>query len=199
MSSDTPAPLPTHSVTRMIERLKADDSGAAREIWERFFERLLPLARARLRSLPDRVVDEEDILVSVFDLFFRAARDGRFARLNDRDDLWQILLMLTDRKVADVYRRNRTLKRGGTLIGREEADLHELADPALSPEFLTAFNDHLLRALQRLDDEVIRAVALLKLQCYSNQEIAEQLKMGLSSVERKLRVIRLKWDQEFGN
>lgn len=183
----------------MIERLKADDSGAAREIWERFFERLLPLARARLRSLPDRVVDEEDILVSVFDLFFRAARDGRFARLNDRDDLWQILLMLTDRKVADVYRRNRTLKRGGTLIGREEADLHELADPALSPEFLTAFNDHLLRALQRLDDEVIRAVALLKLQCYSNQEIAEQLKMGLSSVERKLRVIRLKWDQEFGN
>ena len=55
----------THSVTRFIERLKGEDPQAAGEIWRRYFERLLPLARAWLRALPDRSVDEEDILQSV--------------------------------------------------------------------------------------------------------------------------------------
>src|SRR6186713_1037982 len=88
----------THSVTRFIERVKEEDPQAAEEIWQRYFARLLPLARAKLTALSHRGVDEEDILVSVFDRFFQAAKQDRFAHLHDRDDLWQILLMLTDRR-----------------------------------------------------------------------------------------------------
>jgi RNA polymerase sigma factor (sigma-70 family) len=196
MSFDEP-PLPTHSVTRMIERLKAADGDAAQFLWERYFTRLLPLARARLKSAPDRSTDEEDLLVSVFDLFFRAAQEGRFARLHDRDDLWQILLMLTERKAADLVRRTRAQKRGVPTPKRHDVALDELVDQAPSPEFFAAFNDQLLRALQRLDADHTRAVALLKLQGYENREIAERLGIGLSSVERKLRVIREEWHDEF--
>jgi hypothetical protein len=82
-------------------------------------------------------VDEEDVMVSVFDRFFRAANEERFARLEDRDDLWQILLVLTDRKVADQYRQSLAQKRGGGGVVNEAdvpelnlAQIRELADTA---------------------------------------------------------------------
>src|SRR5262245_10431221 len=91
----------SHSVTWLIDRLRDEDPQAAEQIWRRYFERLLPLARSRITGLARQAVDAEDVLVSVFDRFFRAAKEDRFARLHDRDDLWQILLILTERKVAD--------------------------------------------------------------------------------------------------
>ena len=195
----------THSITRFIGQLKAQDPQAAGEIWQRYFQRLLPLARARLRALTDRSVDEEDILQSVFDRFFRAAQEDRFARLHDRDDLWQILLMLTERKVAEQFRRSQAQKRGaGRVVTAADAgelgdgDARQLADREPGPEFVAAFNDQLSQALGRLDAEKTREVALLRLEGFENREIADRLGISLSSVERKLRLIRELWHDEFG-
>jgi hypothetical protein len=55
-------------------------------------------ARHKLRGVPRRAADEEDVALSAFDNFCRAAEHGRFPDLADRDDLWQLLLVLTDRK-----------------------------------------------------------------------------------------------------
>ena len=195
----------THSVTRFIGQLKHQDPQAAGEIWQRYFQRLLPLARARLRALPDRSVDEEDILQSVFDRFFRTAQEDRFARLHDRDDLWQILLMLTERKVAEQFRRSQAQKRGAGRVATAvdagelgDGDARQLADREPGPEFVAAFNDQLSQALGRLDAERTREVALLRLEGFENREIAERLGISLSSVERKLRLIRELWQDEFG-
>ena len=163
-----------HSITRCIEQLRNEDPQAAAVIWQRFFQRLLPLARSRLKGLNDRTVDEEDLLLSVFDRFFRAAKEERFARLSDRDDLWQILLMLTDRKAAEQYRRSHAQKRGGGDVRRLEErtesgqDLREMADAEPGPEFVAAFNDSLSQALTRLNGEKTRDVALLRLEGYEN-------------------------------
>jgi RNA polymerase sigma factor (sigma-70 family) len=200
MSCDEPAA--DHSVTQLIEQVKAADSQAAHQIWRRYFERLLPLARAKLRRRPDAAVDADDVLVSVFDRFFRAAKENRFARLQDRDDLWQILLMLTERKAADQVRRAAAVKRGGNArapagSNGEPANVAQLSDPAPGPEFAAAFNDSLARAIGRLTDEKTREVALLRMEGYENREIAGRLQISLSSVERKLRVIREVWQEEF--
>ena len=120
------------------------------------------------------MVDEEDILVSVFDRFFKAASEGRFAKLDDRNDLLQILIVLTERKVVDQYRRATAEKRGGQLEVAD-ADLHqmdigqirEVADKVPGPEFATAFNENLSWALNRLSDDTTREVALLRLEGYS--------------------------------
>lgn len=193
---------PDHSITRLIERLKQADPRAADEVWQRYFVQLLPLARAGLRGRADAAVDEDDILVSVFDRFFRAAREDRFARLRDRDDLWQVLLMLTERSMADQFRRTSARKRGGnatsTAAVRDITEIDQLADDEPGPEFVAAFNDSLARAIYRLGQETTREVALLRMEGYENQEIAEQLDISLSSVERKLRVIREVWREEFG-
>lgn len=200
MSGDAPLPEHEHSVTRLIQRLQANDPHAASQLWRRYFERLLPLARARLAALPHRAVDEEDVLLSVFDRFFQAAKQDRFVRLADRDDLWQILLMLTERKVADHFRAAQTQKRGGNMA--PTADSAQLAraqaSPEPGPEFVAAFNDSLACALGRLMDASTREVALLRMEGYENREIAERLRISLSSVERKLRVIREVWQETFG-
>lgn len=199
MTSDDSTADYSHSVTRFIERIKHDDPEAAGQIWQRYFERLLPLARARLQSLPHRVIDEEDILVSVFDRFFRAAREDRFVRLEDRGDLWQILLLLTDRKASDEYRRAAAQKRrvqSDSGAGPRRAPTQELADDEPGPEFVAAFNDCLVGAVTRLGDDTVREVALLRMEGFTNREIAAHLNISVSSVERKRRVIRKLWKQD---
>lgn len=192
-------PPVSHSITIWIENLKlqGDSSEAAAQIWKRFFERLLPIARARLVGLRDPAIDEDDVLVSVFDLFFRAAKNGKFARLNDRDDLWQILLMLTDRKATEQFRRTHAIKRGRLARQLPVEALAHVTDYHPSPEFLVAFNDELTKSIENLQKKQLRDVALLRLNGFENREIAEQLQMSLSSVERKLRLIRKQWESEF--
>src|SRR6516162_5109920 len=118
------------SVTRWIGGLKAGGDSAAQHLWERYFDRLVHLARARLRSArrAGAVADEEDAALSAFDSFCRGAAAGRFPRLADRDDLWRLLVTLTARKAAEQVRRERRLKRGGGRV-RGEQELGP-ADPA---------------------------------------------------------------------
>ncbi|MBI1915085.1 MAG: hypothetical protein HYS12_10160 [Planctomycetes bacterium] len=74
-------------VTRWLQQLKAGDHDAVQPLWERYFRRLVGLARDRLRKLPRRTADEEDVALSAFDSFCRRAEEGRFPRLDDRDGL----------------------------------------------------------------------------------------------------------------
>src|SRR5262249_7150341 len=71
------------SVSEWIGRLKAGDADAAQQLWERYFRRLVGLARAKLRSAPRRAADEEDVALSAFDSFCQAAAQGRFPQLRD--------------------------------------------------------------------------------------------------------------------
>jgi DNA-directed RNA polymerase specialized sigma24 family protein len=200
MDSDDSSLGRTHSVSVLIDRLKAGDRAAAEQIWNRYFQRLIPLAKAKLGTLRDRSVDEQDALISVFDRFFCAAQQGNFPQLHDRNDLWQILLMLTEHKVADLYRRAGAQKRAeprlaGTGVRAEaEADaLLDLVDGNPTPEFAAIFVETTDLALGRLHDQKTREVAVLRMEGYANREIAQRLGISLTSVERKVRVIRELW------
>src|SRR6516164_1255619 len=99
------------SVTAWIEQLKAGDAAAAAPLWQGYFRRLVGLARQRLGAAPRRAADVEDVALSAFDSFCRGAAAGRFPRLDDRDDLWALLVTITARKAAEQVRRERRLKR----------------------------------------------------------------------------------------
>ena len=77
------------------DRLKQGDADAAQRLWERYFARLVQLAHNKLGSLPRGAADAEDVALSAFASFCQASEDSRFPRLNDRADLWQLLVMLT--------------------------------------------------------------------------------------------------------
>jgi hypothetical protein len=104
--------LPAESVTAWLDQLKAGQTRQAEQLWQRYKEQLVRLACRKLGRSPRRVADEEDVVLSAFDGFLRGVADDRFTKLHDRDDLWLVLVMLTERQAIAARRREQTLKRG---------------------------------------------------------------------------------------
>src|SRR6478735_738958 len=102
----------TDSITHCIGMLKRGDHGAAERLWTTYIQRLVGLARAKIGTAPRQAADEEDVALSAFDSFCRRAERGQFSRLSDRDDLWQLLVVLTVRKAIDLTRREGRKSRG---------------------------------------------------------------------------------------
>ena len=89
---------PDESVSQWIDGLKAGDEAAAAKLWQRYFRRLVGLARKKLGDSPRRVADEEDVAISAFQSFCQRAKEDRFPDLLDRDDLWHLIVRITERK-----------------------------------------------------------------------------------------------------
>src|SRR5262245_56227676 len=89
-------------ITLWFRQLQAGDREAAQKLWERYYRGLVTLARKKLGAMPRRAADEEDVALSAFDSFCRGAEEGRFPALEDRDDLWQVLVTITTRKAIDL-------------------------------------------------------------------------------------------------
>ena len=187
---------PDGSVTHWLGLLRAGDRDAAGPLWQRYFRLLVLRARSALRGAPRRAADEEDVALSAFDSFCRGVDEGRFPRLDDRDDLWRVLVMLTARKAVDLRRHEGRQKRGGAIDADNEAVLAEVVGDEPTPEFAAEVADACRRLLARLDSPELEAVALAKMDGYSNAEIAQRLACSPRTVERRLELIRQIWQAE---
>jgi DNA-directed RNA polymerase specialized sigma24 family protein len=189
------------SVTQWLSLLQGGDNAAAQPLWERYFRRLVALARAKLHGAPRCAADEEDVALSAFDSFCRAAGAGRFPRLGDRDNLWHLLVLITSRKAAHLVRDETRQKRGGAgaeqnRAGAGEPGLEEVLGREPDPQFAAEVAEQCRRLLGRLGDPQLRAVALARMEGYSNEEVASQLGCTPRTVERKLQLIRSLWEKE---
>ncbi|HJZ59898.1 MAG TPA: ECF-type sigma factor, partial [Gemmataceae bacterium] len=106
-------------VTVWLGQLQAGDAAAARPLWDRYFHRLVGLARERLKDSPRRAADEEDVALSAFDSFCQGVALGRFPQLNDRNNLWGLLVLITARKAFNLAQHERRQKRGGGRVVEE--------------------------------------------------------------------------------
>jgi DNA-directed RNA polymerase specialized sigma24 family protein len=196
------------SVTRWIGDLRAGGDSAAQHLWQRYFHRLVHLARARLHAARQAGVfeDEEDAALSAFDSFCRGAAQGRFPELADRDGVWRLLVVVTLRKVMGQVDRQGAQKRGGgRLLGEaallgDDSDasrgLDQLAGDEPSPELAAMVIDEYRRLRGRLSSDSLRQVLDLRLEGYTREEIAERLGCAERAVKRKLDVIRDTWLSE---
>jgi DNA-directed RNA polymerase specialized sigma24 family protein len=182
------------SVTCWLDGLRAGDGAAAQHLWEGYFRRLVGLARRKLGGAAPGPAGAEDVALSAFVTFCRGAGRGRFPRLADRADLWQVLVVLTARKAADVLRAEAAQKRGGRARAGG-ADLRAVVGREPTPSFAAQVVDECRRLLDRLDAD-LRALAQLKMEGYTNAEIADQVGRSLATVERKLKLIRRIWQGE---
>jgi DNA-directed RNA polymerase specialized sigma24 family protein len=189
------------SVTTWIGMLEIGDSAAAQALWDRYFPRLIELARAKLRGAPLRAADEEDVALSAMHTFFTAATRGKIPQLENRDDLWRTLVLITAGKAVDQRRRDQALKRGaarrdvGPPAGPTDwLALEEVVGAEPDPAFAAQLADEFQTLMARLWDDRLRAIALLKLEGHTNEEIASRLACSLRSVNRRLTVIRRTWE-----
>ena len=136
-----------------------------------------------------------------FDSLCAGLARGRFPNLADRDDLWRLLVVITTRKVQAQVRHQFRQKRGGGLV-RPASDLvgsaRESDDDVLAqavgaeptPEFAAMVAEEYRRLLDRLDDDVLRRVAILRMEGHTIDEIAAQLGFARRTVARQLALIR---------
>ena len=202
-----PIEAPEGSVTVWIDALKVGDDEAAGALWRRYFGELVRLARGRLRSTPRAAADEEDVALSAFNSLCEGFTAGRFEQVGGRDDLWRLLTKITLRKAYDQLRHQRRQKRGGGQV-RTEVDLFDrdgagpldrrdvlaqAADPGPPPDVVVLMADEYRALMARLDDDMVRQVALMRMEGYTGDEIAERLGCNRRTVTRKLELIRQKW------
>jgi len=186
--------------------LRTQDQSAAQNLYQRYLERLIGLARKKLGALPRRVADEEDVAHVTLNSFFAGVRDGRFPKLNDRNDLWQILVMLTERKAIDQMRLQLSKKRGleigesALACGDGEvshgAGMEQVVDREPSPELAAELAEQIRVRMEQLEDPLVRQIAVWKMEGRTNPEIARRLGCVTRTVERRLEFIRRVWQSE---
>jgi RNA polymerase sigma factor (sigma-70 family) len=193
------------SVTTWLDRLRAGDQAAAEQLWSRYYPRLVGLARKKLQGVPRRVADEEDVALSAFNSFFRGLAAGRFPRLDDRDNLWALLVVITAAKAADLRQYLRRQKRGGgkvagasvldDLLGDAEgaAGINQVVGNEPTPVLAAQLAEEFQLLLAALPYDEVRNVAVWKMEGCTNDEIAAMLGCADKTVERRLRLIRAVW------
>lgn len=192
------------SVTTWLAALRNGDSTAAQRCWEVYFDRLVRLARAKLAAKRRTLQDPEDIALSALKSFCLAAERGRFPKLNDRHDLWQILVMLTARKTIDALRYENPRPNPAPLPDRNGSEssaarsIDDIIGIEPTPGLIVEIAENCERLRAILPDDLCRQIVDLKLQEFTNQEIAAQVNKSLATVERKLALARRLWEEHHG-
>ena len=193
--------------TLWLQRFLAGDESAVETLWQRYREGLLRIARHRLGDHRRRSADEEDVVLSAFKSFCLGAVAGRFPDLEDRQSVWKLLVTITLRKASAELKRQFAQKRGGGHVVGESVfgpvddsssaqGLADFPDDQLCPDLAAMMNAQCEQLFDRLKDATLRQIALGKLEGYTNQELAGQMNCSLATIERKLRRIRHKWQDQ---
>jgi DNA-directed RNA polymerase specialized sigma24 family protein len=197
------------TVTHWVRQLEAGSQEAANQLWQRYYQELVELARKRLGSTPRRMSDEEDVALSVLRCLYDGAARGQFAALVNRQELWQLLAAITVRKVIDHKRHLTKQKRGGGRVrgdsvlqdgdnDRGNTGFDELVGDDATPEVEVIAAEEFQRLMVLLDDDRLRQIAQYKLDGFMNEEIGRRLGLACRSIERKLQRIRQVWAGELG-
>jgi DNA-directed RNA polymerase specialized sigma24 family protein len=201
------------SITHWLGDLKGGDPSAAQPLWERYFGKLVVLARTKLQKQRHHraEADEEDAALSAFNSFCAGVAQGKFPQLADREDLWRILVTITARKAFAQAQRQKRLKRGGGRVVEEavlrgggakaESPFDPSSAPGLdmiagdepTPEFAAMVAEEYQRLLEALGDDALRQVAICRMEGYTCDEIADQLGCARRTVARRLDLIRKTW------
>jgi DNA-directed RNA polymerase specialized sigma24 family protein len=207
-SAEVRAMATAHSVTLWLRQLKQGDREAVGPLWERYFTRLVQLARSRFPRAHDGGGQRTGRALEAFASFCRRAEEDGFARLSDRDDLWQLLVVLAFRKRCNQIQHEQRQRRrpaGGRVCaasalerdgGEQGALLTNLLGREPEPAVIVQAAEECRRLLAELGDEQLRQVALWKVEGFTNEEIAGQLGRSLATVERRLARIRRLWEKE---
>lgn len=190
------------TLSTWLMRLQGDQNElAAEKLWDRISPRVQDLSRRLLQrfDLPT-VIDEDDVTISVFASLCSGLQSQQFPELRDSDSLWKLLILMTVRKVNDHAKIYRAKKRGSgePLRGKNRLELDQLLDVRPEPSLEAMMNEQCHAMLKDLNDPVLELLVLLKMDGYTNDEIAERLGYSRRTVQRMLNIVRDAWSQYVG-
>ena len=183
-----------HSVSEWLDDLKRGVEGEPqRQIVQRFLHRLELLARTRLKNLRG-YEDEQDVALSAMKSFLMRVPVEDIPGLKDRQSLWALLAAITINKAISAQRKQLAQKRDA----RREQSLEALVSEQPTADLLDSVVHEGNRLLESLDDDVLRKIAQMRMEGFTNEEIAKSIQRSVKTVERKLQLIREKLRAEIG-
>jgi hypothetical protein len=187
------------SITQWLQRLHSGEADAAKEIWNRYYPRVVRLAALQLIKSDDRSIDEEDVAQSTFRTVYLAVMNGKYPDIEDRRDLWRLLLVSTLNRVRRHHRDSHTLKRSVNELVTQDQSRRRLIMEISGPDAQAEMADLIETLFRRLDQEdptgELRQIALLKLEEHSASAIARRLKRRKNHVLQRIRLIRILWEE----
>jgi RNA polymerase sigma factor (sigma-70 family) len=176
----------------LIDLWRGGDQDAARKIVERYFDRLLVLARRRISQRLASRVDPEDIVQSVFRTFFVRLKEGQFV-FQDEDDLCKLLMRITLHKTLRQVAFHKAAKRDPNLETNQgdhhREQLLSILDKEPSAEASIAFLDQLEHFLGQFEEQTGQ-ILKMRLEGYSNDEIAKELGIYDRKIRRAVERVR---------
>ena len=159
----------------LIKQFRAGSESAAGELFDRYCEKLMRLARRRIGQRMASRVDPEDVIQSAFRTFFVRVRNDEFT-FDGENDLFKLLVRLTVNKALRQIAHHRAAKRDPHREAGQGADDSDVLAGVMahepSPDVEVAVLDEFERFLSKLPD-FERKVLELKLHGNSTTEIAE--------------------------
>ena len=180
------------SITGWIRGSEAGDGQSQEMLWNHYFDRVVRLARSRMYAIQASVYDEEDAAVSALNSVFRGIRDNRFPDLHSRDNLWRLMILITHRKL--IAQKRRQAARISPAVQDEASDRNDqivCSEP--TPEMVAEMMDETERLLNLLGDDKLRRIAVMRMEGFSTEEIAERLRSTSRTIRRKFERIRDIW------
>lgn len=187
------------TVSTWLLRLKGQsDDLSAQKLWDSVSPRIQVLARRLIQRFgSDAAFDEDDVTVSVFTSLYSGLNTQQFPNLQDSEGLWKLLTLMTVRKVNDHTKLRRAIKRNGLTESESLAasKIDRCADGQPEPSVEVMMADQCRAMLSQLNDPVLEKIVLLKLDGYTNEEIAERLQYSRRTIQRMLNLVRDVWGE----
>lgn len=178
----------------LAQQCQGGDEQAFEELWERYAQKLVRLARSRISERLAARIEAEDVVQSVFRTFFGHIQENRFT-FEQENDLWKLLVSMTLNKLRNKVDWHTAAKRdvsversmsGGTSTYPSAFDVD---GETPSPEAVVTFIDlleHFMNELRENDRQVLE----MRLQGLKQEEIAEKIGCTERTVRRILERIR---------
>lgn len=178
----------------IIQRIRTEGRSGIDAFTRHHGPKLLVFVRYKLGNQLKIKVDPEDVLQDFF-IAVLENRDGFLDRVDERGVHRTVFRMLENR-IRDLYKHYyKTKKRDGKMEVRERRDSNETGGISMSqlPGPDSSFTQQiesqdeyhsLQRLLEQLDDESQRLFVLKFVQELTNQEIANELEVSVSTVKR---------------
>lgn len=185
------------SVSLLLKDLREGDPKAGLVLWNRYLPRLTALADRAFGGRRMGIADPDDAVQSAWISFWKKLDAGSLPAELKRDDFWNLLGLMVVRKARRQLRRESAEKRGQGKTVRDselEGDAENRGLGQIAGGLNAAdFDIHSEELLTLLDEECQR-IALLRLLGHKTREIAEELGCTERKIQRKLELIRLKWN-----
>jgi RNA polymerase sigma-70 factor (ECF subfamily) len=183
----------SESFAEIMARLRAGDQAAASEVFRRFVDKLVRLAKRQFNAVMRRRVDPEDVVQSAYKSFFLRYGAGKLA-VHDWGNLWGLLTVITLRKCYDQVEHHkadrRNVQRDATPPGSSDTgSWWDAVDREPTPEEAAVLGE-MVEQLLRDSPESERPVIELSLQGYTAREISQRIGRAERSVRRLREQVR---------